>query len=261
MKALQRAGLLLLGAVGVGCGFQAKALVDVWQDGEFVEVQVLDLAEDEDAADIRTGTFIGKVGPGNVGAGEYSGATYDFEGTGDRVCVIVDPQSVFRDDVQLDDDGTEWNNPFFDDFPHDDGDIDLQVGLASFYTGTPGQTMGDFFASFPDSNGIDRAVDLNLCLQEDNHGVIGGHAGRATPEWCDLETQVGVTYRLALTVFSVPADDRELTYALEVRDGACPANIDECTVRGDVDYSEGDEDLFPWPGVSTVEHMHCDALD
>ena len=83
--------------------------------------------------------------------------------------------------LQLDADGREVQNPYMDDFPHDDGDVDLLGGLASFYTGTPGVEMGDFFGSFPDSNGVDRAIDLNLCLQQDTHGQTGGTAGRATP--------------------------------------------------------------------------------
>ena len=126
---------------------------------------------------------------------------------------------------------------------------------ASFYTGTPGEEIGDFFGSFPDSNGVERSIDLNLCLMEDYHGQVGGTAGRATPEWCSFETQEGIDYRIVLQVFSAPVDDNELKYALDVRSGACP-EVNECTLRGD--YDEHEVDL---PGGFTqVEELYCDAF-
>jgi hypothetical protein len=257
---MRTAPLALFVVALAGCGFEARALLETWDGSAIGDVAVLDLTAEGDAPVMDGGTWIGELGPSNIGAGEFAGATFDFAGTGGRVCVIVDPQSVFRDDLQRGGDGNEYPNPNFEDFPHDDGDLDMQIGLASFYTGTPGESMGDFFASFPDDNGIDRSVDLNECLMEDRWGVIGGHAGRSTPEWCDFETQVGNTYRVALTVFSVPKDDNELKYAVEIFDGPCPASVDECTLRGDVDYDEETAALFPGDDVYTVEDMYCDAL-
>jgi hypothetical protein len=218
---------------------------------------VIDLDETEDAPDIDSGVFIGTVRASNVGAGESSGATLTIQGTGDRVCVIVDPQSVWRDDLQIDESGNEATNPYMSDFPHDDGDLDLLIGLASFYTGTPGEEIGDFFGSFPDSNGVERSIDLNLCLMEDYHGQVGGTSGRATPEWCSFETQEGIDYRIVLQVYSAPIDDNELKYALDVRNGACPDEINECTLRGDYDDHEAE---LPG-GFQQVEELYCDAFE
>ncbi len=253
--------LLLTWPLLFGCNLDPQPLLQNYQGGEFVPADVVDLdLEDTPPALGDNEPFLGNIGPSDIGGGHISGATLTVSGTGGRVCVIVDPQSVFRDDLQLAGDGEEYWNPFMDDFPHDDGDIDLQAGLAAFYTGTPGEELGDFFGSFPDSNGVDRAVDLNLCLMNDLHGIAGGTAGRGTPEWCSFETQAGVDYRSVLRVFSGPVDDDELTYALQILDGDCPGNINECTLRGDYDYREGLEDIIP-DGFATVEHLYCDGLE
>lgn len=252
--------LLVLPAL-VGCNLDPKPLLQNYQDGEFVPADVVDLDLDEAPPELDDAEpYIGNLGPSDVGGGRISGATRTIRGTGGRMCVIVDPQSVFRDDLQLAGDNNEYWNPFMDDFPYDDGDIDLQVGLAAFYTGTPGVELGDFFGSFPDSNGVDRAVDLNLCLMNDYHGIAGGTAGRGTPEFCSFETQEDVDYRIVLSVFSVPIDDDELTYALRISSGPCPGNINECTLRGDFDYREGLEDVLP-DNFATVEHLYCDGLE
>lgn len=247
------------------CDLDPKPLLQNYRDGEVQPADVIDLNNlpgDDRGPVLDTGDpYVDTVLGSNIGTGDTSGATFDFEGTGERMCVIVDPQSVFRDDLQLGGNGEEYFNPFMDDYPHDDGDIDLLVGLASFYTGTPGAEMGDFFQSFPDSNGVDRAVDLNICIQRDQHGVTGASAGRATPEWCDFDTEEGVLYRLALRVFSVPIDDNELRYALSVRTGDCPATVNECTLRGDNDWFEGLRDILPGGEADTVEELYCDGLE
>ena len=249
--------LLGLGLAASGCDLDPMPLLQNYDPdtstlfgGEVIDLDLLD-----DAPSVDSGVFIGTVGASNVGAGELSGATLTIQGTGERICVIVDPQSVWRDDLQLDSSGNEASNPYMGDFPHDDGDLDLLVGLASFYTGTPGEEIGDFFGSFPDSNGVERSIDLNLCLMEDYHGQVGGTAGRATPEWCSFETQDGIDYRVVLQVFSAPVDDNELKYALEVRAGACP-EVNECTLRGDYDDHEVD---LPG-GFTQVEELYCDAF-
>jgi hypothetical protein len=254
--ALSIAGMgLLLGAAG--CDLNPFPLLQNYDPdtSTLLGGEVIDLDQLADAPAIDSGVFIGTVRASNVGAGETSGATLTIEGTGDRICVIVDPQSVWRDDLQLDGSGNEATNPYMADFPHDDGDLDLLVGLASFYTGTPGEKIGDFFGTFPDSNGVDRAIDLNLCLLPDYHGQVGGTAGRATPEWCSFETQAGIDYRIVLQVFSAPIDDNELKYALDVRAGECP-EVNECTLRGDYD----DHDVELPGGFEQVEELYCDAF-
>ena len=243
-------GLLAL-LVAAGCNYNPLPLLQ--NEGE---ADVHDLDRVDDRPEIDAGQFEGRLLGSNIGAGEYSGATFTFEGTGDRVCLIVDPQSVWRDDLQLSPQG-DVANPWMDNYPYDDGDIDLLAGLASYYTGTPGVELGDFFGTFPDSNGVDRAVDLNLCLMEDYHGSSSGTAGRATPEWCSFETEPGVTYMGVLRVFSVPVDDDELLYQLDLRSGDCPQDINECTLRGDFDPAP-DDVQFP-DDYTSVENMYCDG--
>jgi len=245
-------------ALVVGCNLDTNALLQNFdaESGTFEQVDVRDLDLNETPPSIDGGTYIGTLGPSDIGAGEYSGATFTVTGNGERICIIVDPQSVWRDDLQTDSTGAEIANPYMEDFPHDDGDLDMLAGLASYYTGTPGEVIGDFLGNFPDSNGVDRAIDLNLCLQEDYHGQVGGTAGRSTPESCSFETLDGVAYRVVLQVFAAPMDDNELKYALEVRSGDCPVTIDECTLRGD--YDEQEPGVLPM-GFTDVESLYCDA--
>ena len=60
----------------------------------------------------------------------------------------------------------------------------------------------------------------------------------------------------ALTVWSVPVDDDELTYILDVRSGPCPVEVNECTLRGD--YDEHPDVELP-QGFGNVEEMYCDG--
>ena len=248
MRLLPVLPLLLLPLVG--CNFDPLPLL---QNQGSADVWDLDLAGEPPTLD--GGPYESTLAASDIGSGDYSGATFTFAGTGERVCLIIDPQSVWRDDLQLSPDG-DVANPWMEDYPYDDGDLDLLAGLASYYTGTPGERIGDFFGSFPDSNGVDRAIDLNLCQMNDYHGQTSGTAGRATPEWCSFETDPGVTYMGVLRVFSVPVDDDELRYLLDVRSGPCPSQVDECTLRGDYDaLPEGVE--LP-EGYTSLENMYCD---
>jgi hypothetical protein len=248
--------LLVLAA----CTLDERYLLQNWDAGtsDFLapDVQDLDLVDEPPVLDGRT--FRGEVGPGDIGGGRPSGATFSFTGTGERICLIVDPQSVFRDDLTRNPDGGEGPDPFFEDFPHDDGDIDLLAGQAAFYTGTPGEEMGDFVAGFIDDNGVERRIDLNLCLMTDYFGQAGGHAGRASPEWCSFMTTTDVLYRVVLQVYSVPMDDNRLRFALELRSGECPATVDECTLRGDADRAE--DGVLP-QGEEDVEQHYCQDYD
>jgi len=131
----------------------------------------------------------------------------------------------------------------------------------------PGRLVGDCgrleagmradFVELRDDNGVGRRVDLNVCLQEDTHGQTGGTSGRATPEMCSFETLENTPYRVALFAFSVPVDDDELRYAMEIREGACPTSIDECTLRGDRDRAP--DGSLPF-GTDNVEDMYCDGF-
>ena len=263
MRTLSPLAFVLAAAVfasllAAGCNLDTRALLQNFdgEEGVFEAVDVRDLDLGETPPSIDGGTYVGTLGPSDIGAGLYSGATFTIAGNGDRICVIVDPQSVWRDDLQVDSSNNEITNPYMSDFPHDDGDLDMLAGLASYYTGTAGEVIGDFLGNFPDSNDVERAIDLNLCIQEDYHGQVGGTAGRSTPESCSFETLPGVTYLVVLQVFSVPTDDNELKYALEVRSGDCPVSIDECTLRGDTDQLA--EGVLPAPFTDT-ESMYCDG--
>ena len=261
-----KSALAALFVLAGGCDLDGRALLQNYDPvtGESRPVTVVDLDDATDAPVVceeddltLCEPYVGELGPSDVGTGTLSGASYTFVGTGGRVCVVIDPQSVFRDNRMRDASGTETVNPFMEDFTFDDGDLDVIAGLASYYTGTPGEIMGDFVNTFYDDNGVGRRVDLNLCLQEDNHGQVGGTAGRATPEMCGFDTLPDTPYRVALYAFSVPVDDNTLKYAFVVRDGDCPTTIDECALRGDRDR--------PAPGTlpferDNVEDMYCEGF-
>jgi len=252
----------------VGCDLDGRELLQSFdpETGESLPVTVVDLDREEDgpvfcAEDDVTSdsceTYSGTLGPSDIGTGQFSGATFTFDGTGGRVCVMVDPQSVFRDDLREDSLGNQGPNPYMEDFPYDDGDIDMLAGLASYYTGTPGELLGDFVNDFVDDNGVSRRVDLNVCLQEDTHGQPGGTAGRATPEMCAFSTLTNTPYRIVLNAYSVPVDDNELKYAFQVRAGDCPGSISECTLRGDRDRAA--DGALPF-GADNVEDMYCEGF-
>ena len=100
---------------------------------------------------------------GQAPTGVKGGATFTFRGTGDRVCIVTDPETVF------------WNtavasvNPddkySYADLEQDDGDIDLFAGLSSYYTGSPGVELGDFKGFYTDSLGNSVAIEYGECFQ------------------------------------------------------------------------------------------------
>ncbi|MBN95495.1 MAG: hypothetical protein CL928_15755, partial [Deltaproteobacteria bacterium] len=75
--------------------------------GSLDSADVRDLDLSETPPSIDGGTYVGTLGPSDIGAGSYSGASFTITGTGERVCLIVDPQSVWRDDLYIDDSGSE----------------------------------------------------------------------------------------------------------------------------------------------------------
>ncbi len=235
--------LLLFAA---GCDVNGLSVAQYWDadSGTAMESDVVDLMQEDDPPELVSSSegswpdaFVGEVGPVHWGSGALGGASASFVGTGDDVCVILDPQTVFHDDWVMTGSGTS-SDPTMDNYIHDDGDIDLLVGFSADYTGTPGVTMGNFERTFVDPNGVERKADFNLCLQYDYWGLAGGNAGRATPEWCTIETIEGVEYTVAMLTFSVPMDDDRLRFALQIRDTGCPAEVTECTLRGDADPGE-----------------------
>lgn len=173
--------------------------------------------------------------------GKKGGATFTFEGTGGWVCVIADPETVF------------WNqsisaagaNPryAYPDFYNDDGDVDLFAGLSSYYTGSPGVELGDFTGIYTDSTGRQIEIEYGECSQVGYQGQTDAHSGRATVEYCDINTdeRESVEYTVVAETFSVPLDDGILSYGALVVEGRCSQlNITECTIKGESLTDEGD---------------------
>ena len=235
--------LILIPVFGIllaGCDIDAMTLTQYWDDGA-LDSDVQDLMESDPPPELVVkedgawpAPFIGDLGAVHWGSGDLGGATATFTGTGDPICAIVDPQTVFHDDWVMTDSG-EAVDSSMDDYLHDDGDLDLLLGMSADYSGTPGEVMGTFKRTFVDPLGVEREADFNLCIQYDSDGITGGTAGRATPEWCTVETVADVEYTVALLTFSVPMDDDSLRFALQLREGECPVSVDECTLRGDAD--------------------------
>lgn len=150
-----------------------------------------------------------------------------IEGTEDAVyeeitelCVLVDPETVF------------WNHSMAEleretkdlipDFHDDDGDIDLFVGMSSYYTGSPGVELGDFRGFYTDSLGRTIEIEYGECVQR---GQTFGehHAGRGALEFCDIDVEGrgGIQFTAVLESFSVPLNDGALSYGTMVYGGPC----------------------------------------
>ena len=89
--------------------------------------------------------YYGQLGQADVG--KQGGATFTFTGTGDELCLIVDPETVFWSRSIAQDLELEFAYP---DFYNDDGDVDLFAGMSSYYTGSPGIDIGDFTGYYTD---------------------------------------------------------------------------------------------------------------
>lgn len=164
---------------------------------------------------------------GEIGAAENpgtpTGATAHFKGTGHNVCVVTDPEAVYWARSMASTGGGRYK---YDDNYKDDGDVDMDVGLTAFYTGSPGVEMGDFEAVYTDDAGVDHAIEFNECIMSGYGGSSDVHAGRSSPERCTIDTSqsAGVEYTIALRTFSLPLDDSRLAYAVGVFDvgtGGC----------------------------------------
>ncbi len=225
-----------------GCDADGLPYMQNYDDGELLPAEVVNL-DDADAPPLIQSynsddfaPFIGELGPPDPSSVTGGGATTTFVGTGGTLCVVFDPQTVWRDDFFIDGqaDGT-WNN-----YTYDDGDADMRVGLSANYTGTPGVEMGSFESVYIDPLGTERTADLNLCYQPDINGYPGGTAGRATPESCSIDTQEGVSYTVVLKTYAVPLDDNRLKFALALVEGDCGVlgGLNECVLRGDADPSD-----------------------
>lgn len=149
--------------------------------------------------------------------GILTGATAHFRGTGDVVCLVLDPETVFWSRSMA---STGAGRYKYDDDYTDDGDLDMDAGLTAFYTGSPGVEMGDFAATYTDDVGVDHEIEFNECVQSGFNGVEDIHAGRAAVERCGIDTEQteGIEYTIALRTFSLPINDSTLGFAVGVFD-------------------------------------------
>jgi hypothetical protein len=208
----------------------------------------------------------GTLGPPLPGA--VGGATATFTGTGGDVCVVVDPESVFwAQSVAVQGQKEKYSYP---DNYQDDGDIDLEVGLSAFYTGSPGVEMGGFEAVYEDSLGTEVFIEYNECTIFNYLSDPEGHAGRGTVESCTIDTSAhpGKSYTVVLTTWSLPIDDDLLQYAFAIFDGDCSSvSIDECFLPGEVnavgqtpaDETPGEEAEERQTMYSELEQAYCNG--
>jgi hypothetical protein len=183
------------------------------------ELTITDVSEVLNSEDVYYGT----LGPSDPG--QNGGATATFIGTGGDVCVLVDPEAVFW--IQAITGQSPDEAYTYPDNPYDDGDLDLEVGLSAFYNGSPGVEMGNFEALYEDSLGNEVYIEFNECIQYDWYGQTGSHAGRATPEFCTIDTSAhpGKEYTIVLNTWSLPLNDYLLNFAVVVFDGDCETGL------------------------------------
>jgi hypothetical protein len=173
---------------------------------------------------------------GQLGAPEdpsnRGGATFQFRGTGGKVCVVMDPETVYwSQDISKSGSGFIYQDNF-----RDDGDLDMSVGLSAYYNGSPGVTVGNFQLPYTDPLGEDHNVDFNECNADLKP------AGRGTIEFCEINTanREGIFFTTLLKTFSVPIDDGVLSYGVAVIDSPCapegqPFRKTECTISYEAD--------------------------
>ena len=222
---------------------------DVWQDSSFGGTEA-------------EGVVYARLGaPEN--AGIYGGATLSFVGTGGPVCIVADPEAVFWN-LSVDADAEGGRRYKYLDVVEDDGDLDLSAGLTAYYTGSPGVEMGDFQAVYDDPAGQEHTLQFNECVQVGRFGDLNVHAGRATVEFCQVDTdqRAGIPYTVVLRTFALPHDDSILSYGVAVFEGNCEDIApSECTLRDEVSRAEDSgqapagKEWFP-----VLEDKVCDGI-
>lgn len=165
-----------------------------------------------------------ELGPAPVGT--VGGATTTFMGNGNTMCVVVDPESVFWNQSKKGEpvEGYYWPENF-----RDDGDIDVEVGLSAYYTGSPGVEMGDFAQLYEDSLGNEIEVEFNECTMFGYWGDEGQHSGRGTSEYCEVNTALhpNRAYTVVLNTWSLPLDDDIVGYKVAVFDATAIAQLSD----------------------------------
>lgn len=272
-----RSALLVLALFAVGCddtGAEFRPdITDAPSVADLGELPVIGMDEwGGDSFDVTTagGVVYSRLGadpdPSVVG-----GATFEFAGTGGTVCVVMDPGNLFWN---LGLSGEPQSYKYEDNY-RDDGDLDLDVGLSAYYTGSPGISMGDFNAVYTDPLGVDHTLAFNEC---DQRGYLGDrvHAGRGAVEFCEIDTaeRAGIMFTGALHTFTLPIDDSMLDYAVAVFevDGSCgeltvsgSAGVTECTfpneVNGGAEWAHSELEQKFCTGPNAVNNYCADHLE
>ncbi len=247
------------------------------------------LTDDDFAGDVTLippATIYGEVSP--TGTSVEGGITFYFEGNGRDVCIWIDPETAFYSQViDTNQSGADLQQYSYPNNVFDDGDLDLFVGKSVYYTGSPGEVIGDFVVAYTDSLGNEVPIELSECTQIGYQGPDVGaiHPGRGTPEYCTINnTELGISYTALLHTFSTPLDDNRLGYGLFIYDGDCTdlrsragrghPGTDECLLHGDSIFpteagGNGKIDFGPWygyaedrawPGSENFEVAFCDSF-
>jgi hypothetical protein len=247
-----------------GCGDEAAGfrppVTDVPGIQDLGVLQVFTTEDKNSGLPLSDPSFAGKVYYGRLGMPEdpqaTGGATFQFEGTGGSVCVVVDPEAVFWNFAVAASTSGKYK---YKDHYADDGDVDLKVGLSAYYTGSPGVEMGSFEALYTDPSGMEHSLEFDECVQSGFQGTTDVHAGRAAVEYCtiDTSTRAGVMYTVALETFSLPVDDYIVSFGAVVMEGGCGFGddiIDECLLPNEVGWAEPEENVsFDDSGEPVVE--------
>ncbi len=222
-----RGSLLLASLAVVGCDYSgdflfpgsAEGLDDIFvltaeDGGVLVPVDVASVD------DVRANTIYAEVGaPQTTG---YGGVTVDFKGTGGDVCLWVDPELTTWNQAvaqRPSDISRKWTYP---DNIFDDGDMDVFAGLSVYYTGSPGEEIGDFVVSYEDSLGNEIPISLAACPNTVGSQGDDATAGRGSPEYCTIPaTDLDIDYTILLRTWSTPLDDDRLAFAFILTNGPC----------------------------------------
>jgi hypothetical protein len=252
---------------------------------EFPEVDEEQVAYiDEALGQVRSAVRYAEVGA--TGSARIGGVTFSFVGTGESVCIWVDPETVYWSQSVARQGRLSWFS--YPDNPDDDGDIDLYAGRSVYYSGTPGAEIGNFTVRYQDALGNEIPVQFNECLITSGEYPNGGaHSGRAAPEFCTLaSTARGDEYTVVLETWAPPRDDNRLGYGLLFVTGDCDqfdellgnngVQNDECLITGesirpDVDHDYREEPILSlgqagtegliWDRSIEFEQRFCEAVN
>jgi hypothetical protein len=198
--------------------------------------------------DVTANVIYGELGPS--GQAILGGITFDFIGTGESMCVWVDPETVsWNQAVKAQKPIAKWAYP---DYAQDDGDLDIFAGLSMFYTGSPGEVFGNFQVRIDDPLGNAVTTSLDVCTLRPGYGDTAfGFNGRAQADMCTIpSTQPGVPYTVAIQGWSVPMDDQRLGYGVILIAGRCEGGDDPLLTRLKLEGTQAQECLITGESIS-----------